>query len=281
MAARVWWVTAEKTGESGVPKKPTHNHRCLSMPPLVPRRALLAATAATLPAWSVPQPAVASVPLPVAAARSVVAVVGGGPASRRTPADTASTPGGTGIAVGPSTVLTTSTIAAAAAASRGGVAILSLDDRGVTVARAARVVATDPRAGIALIAVEVGGEAGSASLPPLTPATFAPTSSLRVGQAVCAVAASPLDGAPALAAGLVSGLGRGLPLAGGAGALVGALQTDARLVEGGPLLDAGGAVVGLGVAPHLLGSGPPASVLGFALPSDAVVAAVSQVRVPV
>ena len=263
-------------------KKKMVTQPAVRMPPLLPRRSLLlAGPAATAVSLSLPATAAVSPPPPppVAAARSVVVVVGGGPSSRRTLADASSTLGGTGIVVGPSTILTTSTIAAAAAASRGGVAVLSLDERGVSTARSGRVVATDPRAGIALIAVE-GGEDG-ASPPPLTPATFAPTSSLRVGQRVFAVAASPLDGAPALAGGLVSGLQRGLPLAGGVGALAGALQTDARIVEGGALLDAGGGVIGLGVAPRLAGGGPPASVLGFALPSDAEVAAVTRMRVPV
>jgi S1-C subfamily serine protease len=242
--------------------------------PLLPRRALLLGSTSAAVAVPIARPPPAPAAPPAAAPglpppSTVVAVVAGPPSQRRTvlDKDVAAT-SGTGVAVSPGLVLTTATVAAAA--SRGGpsLTVLAVDAAGASHALVGRVVATDPRAGVALIAVEDGFA--------LAPAAFAPSASLAIGQRVWTAVASPVDGAPSLSAGVLGGVGRGLPLAGGVGALVGALQTDARVGPGAPLLDAAGHVVGVGVAPAVVGEAAPAG-LGFALPSDAVVAAVMKV----
>lgn len=176
-------------------------------------------------------------------------------------------PGGTGVVAAPGVVVTTAPVAAAAAAARGGVAVLAIAADGRPTAVVGRVVATDARAGVAVVRVDAG----------LPAATFGTAAGLAVGQPVYAVTASRVDGAPSLSGGVLGGVGRGVPLAGGGGALVGALQADARVAPGDALLDGAGRVVGLGVAPAVAGAVAPGG-LGFALPAEVVVAALAKVR---
>ncbi len=124
----------------------------------------------------------------------------------------------------------------------------------------ARVVASDPRTDLALLAV---GRV-------LPPAKFA-ESLPPVGSLAVAIG-NPLGFAGSVTAGVVSGLDRAIPSGGRTPALVNLLQTDAPISpgnSGGALVGADGEVIGINVA-YI----PPiarAVSIGFAIPSPTVV----------
>jgi 2-alkenal reductase len=131
----------------------------------------------------------------------------------------------------------------------------------------AEVVATDPQADLAVIKVT----------PPegmdWKPLTLADPATLRVGHSVIAIG-NPfgLDGT--MTTGIVSALGRGIPLGDGNTAnytLPDVIQTDAAINpgnSGGPLLDVNGSVVGVNFAIRS-DQGSNAGV-GFAIPASIV-----------
>src|SRR5690606_22626805 len=92
---------------------------------------------------------------------------------------------------------------------------------------------------------------------------------LRVGQTVFAIG-NPFGLTRTLTSGIVSALGRTLPVASGR-EIAGVIQTDAAINpgnSGGPLLDSAGRMVGVNTA-IASGSGAFAGV-GFAVPADTV-----------
>lgn len=131
---------------------------------------------------------------------------------------------------------------------------------------AGRVAGTDPATDLAV--VKVDGVHG------LTVADLGDSESLQVGDGVIAVG-SPLGLTGTVTAGIVSALHRPVRL-GAAGsdddAVIDAIQTDAAVNpgnSGGPLVDAGGAVVGINTAIRTLSSDPSSGGsigLGFAMP---------------
>lgn len=129
----------------------------------------------------------------------------------------------------------------------------------------ARVVASDPRTDLALLAVgrDLPAAKFADSLPP-------------VGSLAVAIG-NPLGFAGSVTAGVVSGLDRAIPSGGETPALVNLLQTDAPISpgnSGGPLVGADGEVIGINVA-YI----PPAALavsIGFAIPSPTVVDVVRQ-----
>jgi S1-C subfamily serine protease len=122
---------------------------------------------------------------------------------------------------------------------------------------AVEVVGADPLSDLAI----VHGKA-----PDATPAEFGDAETLRVGQLVVAVG-NPLGLAGSVTAGVVSGLGRSIPVWSGRNrrVLEDVIQTDAALNpgnSGGALADARGRIVGINTA--IAGAG-----LGLAVPVNA------------
>jgi serine protease DegQ len=131
----------------------------------------------------------------------------------------------------------------------------------------ARVVATDQRTDLALLAVQ-------RDLPPATFAESLPT----VGSLAVAIG-NPLGFEGSVTAGVVSGVDRALPSGGRTPALVNLLQTDAPISpgnSGGALVGQDGKVIGINVA-YI----PPAAravAIGFAIPSPTVLDVVRQLE---
>jgi S1-C subfamily serine protease len=103
----------------------------------------------------------------------------------------------------------------------------------------------------------------------LSPLPLGRSATVVVGEPVAAIG-SPLGNADSLAVGVVSGVGRSIAvLTAPSFELTDAIQTDAPLAHGssgGPLLDAGGRVIGIN-AQIRSDSGGPAGI-GFAVPID-------------
>ena len=109
----------------------------------------------------------------------------------------------------------------------------------------------------------------------LTPAVFAQSSALKVGQAVVA-AGAPLGLSESVTSGIVSNTARPVRSGSNNDAVYLALQTDAAINpgnSGGPLVDLNGAVVGInssiaGTGSQTEGSQSGNIGIGFAIPSD-------------
>jgi putative serine protease PepD len=130
----------------------------------------------------------------------------------------------------------------------------------------ATVVGRSETNDLAVIKVE-GGEN-------LTPAVFAKSDSLQVGQAVVA-AGAPLGLSESVTSGIVSNTARPVRSGSNNDAVYLAVQTDAAINpgnSGGPLVDLNGAVVGINSSIASTGSSSTAQPgnigIGFAIPSD-------------
>ena len=133
----------------------------------------------------------------------------------------------------------------------------------------ASVVGTSANNDLAVIKV-TGVKSGQ-----LTPATFAKSSSVVVGQAVVAVGA-PLGLSETVTSGIVSATARPVRSGTSGEAVYQAVQTDAAINpgnSGGPLVNLNGQVIGINAAgASLSDSGESGSIgLGFAIPSDVAV----------
>jgi S1-C subfamily serine protease len=123
----------------------------------------------------------------------------------------------------------------------------------------ATVVATDPARDLALVRVSATG---------LAPVTLGDSSTIKVGQLAIAIG-SPLGKfTDSVTQGIISGADRSITVGDPAGQtsedLTGLIQTDAAInpgSSGGPLLEAGGSVIGIVVA-----SSSGAQDMGFAIP---------------
>ena len=108
----------------------------------------------------------------------------------------------------------------------------------------------------------------------LTPAVFAATKTVEVGNQVVAVGnAEGYGGLPTVTTGIVSALNRTLP--GSSSTLTGLIQTDAAINpgnSGGPLVDTAGHVIGIDTAIATGTRTEPAVNIGFAIPSDSITA---------
>ncbi|GAB3920304.1 peptidase S1 [Microlunatus endophyticus] len=140
----------------------------------------------------------------------------------------------------------------------------------------AKVVGTDETDDLAVIKVD--------GVSNLTPATFAKTSSLSVGQSVVAVGA-PLGLSQTVTSGIVSNVARPVRSGENNDAVYMAVQTDAAINpgnSGGPLVDLNGSVVGIdsSIASTSDDSGSDSQSgnigIGFAIPSDVAVRIASQ-----
>jgi len=105
----------------------------------------------------------------------------------------------------------------------------------------AKIVGRDPNTDLAVIQVDAKD---------VTPAKFAPSGSVEVGEPVLAIGyALNLQGTPTVTSGVVSALDRVIPET--TTSISGAIQTDAPINpgnSGGPLLDLSGQVVGINTA---------------------------------
>lgn len=136
----------------------------------------------------------------------------------------------------------------------------------------ARIVGADASADIAVLQ--------ASSLPGLAAATLGDSARMAVGSVVLAIGNRGGEGGPpALASGVISGIGATIEASDGAAkfteTLHGLLATTARIVpgdSGGPLADAAGAVIGVDTAAGTGGAEP-----GYAIPIDAAMAAVRQI----
>jgi S1-C subfamily serine protease len=114
--------------------------------------------------------------------------------------------------------------------------------------RSADVVGRDPLSDLALVRADGAG---------LVPARLGDAGRLRVGQLVVAIG-SPRGFAGSVTAGVVSALGRSLPVHGGARVIDNVIQTDAALNpgnSGGALVEGRGSVVGINTAVAGIGLG--------------------------
>ncbi|MFN2536599.1 MAG: S1C family serine protease [Mycobacteriales bacterium] len=172
---------------------------------------------------------------------------------------------GSGVIIRDSGYILTNNHVVAAAVGGGSVHVTLAD--GTTVP--ARIVGTDSTTDLAVIKID--GQSG------LKAATFAPSETLKVGQAVIAVGA-PLGLSNTVTEGIVSTLHRPVQTGDSSGnsqAVIDAVQTDAAINpgnSGGALVDLGGRVVGINSAiasTGSSGSGQSGNIgVGFAIPSE-------------
>ena len=135
----------------------------------------------------------------------------------------------------------------------------------------ADLVASDAGNDLALLQIDRDG---------LTPATFAPTADVALGDEVLAIGfALDLDGDPSVTLGIVSALDRTIITE--LGALDGLIQTDAAISSGnsgGPLVDAAGRIVGINTAVARSDTTTAATNVGFAISSDEVIEVLDELR---
>ncbi|HEY5334717.1 MAG TPA: trypsin-like peptidase domain-containing protein, partial [Mycobacteriales bacterium] len=144
--------------------------------------------------------------------------------------------------------------------------------------KSATVLGADTTKDLAVI--KVAGVSG------LTPATWANSDSAQVGDEVIAIGnAEGYGGSPSVTQGVLSAKNRSLSSSDGGNSssenLSGLLQTDAAINpgnSGGPLVDAAGDVLGIDTAVATGTTSEPAQNIGFAIPSDTVVAAIPALK---
>jgi S1-C subfamily serine protease len=142
--------------------------------------------------------------------------------------------------------------------------------RGVTaefegnIVRPAAVIAVDPSSDLAVLHIDMRG------LPTVQPLTLGESSTVRVGDPTLTIG-NPFGVDRTLTSGIVSALAHRLP-AGDGQAIDNVIQTDQPIDpgnSGGPLLDAGGQVIGINSAVTTPRSGGrSAETLAFAVPID-------------
>ena len=164
--------------------------------------------------------------------------------SRRVRGGRVATGGGSGVVITPDGFMLTS--AHVVAATDGKVEASFVDGREIS----AEVVGADPLSDLAVLRSEVSD---------LAPATLGDAETLRVGQLVVAIG-NPNGFAGSVTAGVVSALGRSLPVRSrAAGRIVeNVIQTDAALNpgnSGGALADGRGCVIGINTAVAGVGLG--------------------------
>jgi S1-C subfamily serine protease len=215
-------------------------------PPTATPAAFLAPSLTPVPADTVVDVGDAIADVAAALEPSVVTISGGGFGAGT---------GGSGIVVSDDGLILTTTVVVPRETTYG---ILLADTREGT----AQVVATDAARGLVLLRTDLAG---------LAPARLAGTAELVVGQRVIAIGSPLGDFTDTVTAGIVSSLDRAIdlrdPASGRRVALDGLIQTDAAInagSSGGPLLDIGGAVVGVIATSASDGQG-----IGFAIPIEA------------
>lgn len=150
------------------------------------------------------------------------------------------------------------------AAAQGGTITVTLPDG--STAEAALVGSSDT-SDLAVIRI---ADTGDVKVADLTPATFAKSDSLAVGQAVVAVG-SPLGLNQTVTSGVVSNTARPVRSGLDNNAVYLAVQTDTAINpgnSGGPLVDLNGSVVGINSSIATTGQDSGSIGIGFAIPAD-------------
>jgi S1-C subfamily serine protease len=140
----------------------------------------------------------------------------------------------------------------------------------------ARIVGTDPNSDVALLKINPAGL-------PLRPLTLGSSASLAVGAPVAALG-SPFGEAGSMSVGVISATNRAIQSLNGTNAqntfsIPGAIQTDAAINHGnsgGPLVNAGGAVIGIDT--QIATSTGGGEGVGFAVPVDTVKRSVAELQ---
>ena len=135
----------------------------------------------------------------------------------------------------------------------------------------AKIVGTDPNADVALIKVEPKGLK-------LRPLSLSTDQGVTVGAPVVAIG-SPFGEVQSLSVGVISATNRSIDSLNGKFSITGALQTDAAINHGnsgGPLLDAGGNV--LGINSQIQSTGGGGEGVGFAVPIDLAKRSLDELR---
>ena len=134
----------------------------------------------------------------------------------------------------------------------------------------AKVIGTDIYGDIAVLQISENNTQKQQLLSTLKPLVIGNSSNLEVGDQVIAIG-NPFGLSDTLTTGIVSGLSRLLPAAGGGFSIPNTIQTDAPINpgnSGGPLLNMQGEVVGMNTAG--LSDTGTFSGIGFAIPSNSI-----------
>ena len=135
----------------------------------------------------------------------------------------------------------------------------------------AKVIASDIYSDIAVLQISQNASQPQRQLlSSLKPLVLGNSSNLEVGDTVIAIG-NPFGLSDAMTTGIVSGIGRSIPISVGGFSIPNAIQTDARVNpgdSGGPLLNTRGEVIGMNTA--ILSGTDKLSGIGFAIPSNTI-----------
>jgi S1-C subfamily serine protease len=139
----------------------------------------------------------------------------------------------------------------------------------------AKVIASDVYSDIAILQISQNSSQPQRQLLSyLKPLVLGNSSNLEVGDTVIAIG-NPFGLSDTMTTGIVSAIGRSIPISVGGFSIPNAIQTDARVNpgdSGGPLLDIRGEVIGMNTA--ITGT-DKISGIGFAIPSNTITKLVS------
>jgi S1-C subfamily serine protease len=135
----------------------------------------------------------------------------------------------------------------------------------------AKVIASDIYSDIAVLQISQNSSQPQQQLSSyLKPLVFGNSSNLDIGDTVIAIG-NPFGLSDTMTTGIVSGIGRSVPVSAGGFSIPNAIQTDAPVNpgnSGGPLLNMQGEVIGMNTAAIL--SSNTFSGIGFAIPSNTI-----------
>jgi S1-C subfamily serine protease len=136
----------------------------------------------------------------------------------------------------------------------------------------AKVIASDVYGDIAVLQISQNtSQPQRQLLSSLKPLVLENSSNLEVGDSVIAIG-NPFGLSDTMTTGIVSGIGRSIPISVGGFSIPNAIQTDTPLDpgnSGGPLLNMQGEVIGMNTA--IVSSTDTFSGIGFAIPSDSII----------
>jgi S1-C subfamily serine protease len=135
----------------------------------------------------------------------------------------------------------------------------------------AKVIASDLYSDIAILQIAQNASQPLRQLSSLKPLVLGNSSNAEVGDTVIAIG-NPFGLSDAMTTGILSGIGRSIPISAGIGySIPNAIQTDAAVNpgnSGGPLLNTRGELIGMNTA--ILSGKNPFSGIGFAIPSNTI-----------